>query len=70
MDRTRAAVRPTTWPSSRGLVTRPRRAPYGGPMDDSTTFDARKELWFGSIPPASQGAVRVQGGLLSLPSGA
>jgi len=35
-----------------------------------TTFDARKELWFGSIPPASQGAVRVQGGLLSLPSGA
>lgn len=35
-----------------------------------TTFEARKELWFGSIPLASQGAVRVQGGLLSLPSGA
>jgi hypothetical protein len=34
-----------------------------------TTFEARKEIWFGSIPPASQGAVRVQGGLLSLPAG-
>ncbi len=32
-----------------------------------TSFEARKELWFGSIPPADQGAVRVQGGLLSLP---
>jgi hypothetical protein len=32
-----------------------------------TTFDVRKEIWFGSIPPASQGAVRVQGGLLSPP---
>lgn len=35
-----------------------------------TSFEARKELWFGSIPPASQGAVRVQGGLLSLSAGA
>jgi len=34
-----------------------------------TTFEARKEIWFGSIPAASQGAVRVQGGLLSLPAG-
>jgi len=34
-----------------------------------TSFEARKEIWFGSIPPASQGAVRVQGGLLSLPAG-
>jgi hypothetical protein len=32
-----------------------------------TTFDVRKEIWFGSIPPTSQGAVRVQGGLLSPP---
>lgn len=35
-----------------------------------TTFEARKEIWFGSIPAASQGAVRVQGGLLSLSAGA
>lgn len=34
-----------------------------------TTFEARKEIWFGSIPAPSQGAVRVQGGLLSLPAG-
>ncbi|MEU0938142.1 hypothetical protein [Embleya sp. NPDC005971] len=33
-----------------------------------TSFDLRKEIWFGGIPPASQGAVRVQGGLLSLPA--
>lgn len=31
-----------------------------------TEFDARKEIWFGSVPAPSQGAVRVQGGLLSL----
>lgn len=35
-----------------------------------TSFEVRKEIWFGSIPPASQGAVRVQGGLLSLSAGA
>ena len=34
-----------------------------------TEFEARKEIWFGSIPGPSQGAVRVQGGLLSLPAG-
>ncbi|MGI5400299.1 phage late control D family protein [Streptomyces sp. CA-135486] len=34
-----------------------------------TSFEARKEIWFGSIPGPSQGAVRVQGGLLSLPAG-
>jgi phage protein D len=34
-----------------------------------TSFEARKELWFGSIPAPDQGAVRVQGGLLSLPLG-
>ncbi|GCD96708.1 phage late control D family protein [Embleya hyalina] len=33
-----------------------------------TSFDLRKEIWFGGIPPAAQGAVRVQGGLLSLPA--
>ncbi|MFJ8744160.1 phage late control D family protein [Embleya sp. NPDC127516] len=33
-----------------------------------TSFELRKEIWFGGIPPASQGAVRVQGGLLSLPA--
>lgn len=33
-----------------------------------TEFEARKEIWFGSIPAPSQGAVRVQGGLLSLPA--
>ncbi|MET0716247.1 MAG: hypothetical protein ABWX92_08925 [Mycetocola sp.] len=33
-----------------------------------TTFEVRKEIWFGSIPPASQGAVRIQGGLLSAPA--
>ncbi|MFF7245668.1 phage late control D family protein [Embleya sp. NPDC008237] len=33
-----------------------------------TSFDLRKEIWFGAVPPASQGAVRVQGGLLSLPA--
>jgi hypothetical protein len=34
-----------------------------------TSFEARKEIWFGSIPAAAQGAVRVQGGLLSPPVG-
>jgi hypothetical protein len=34
-----------------------------------TSFEARKEIWFGSIPASAQGAVRVQGGLLSLPVG-
>jgi hypothetical protein len=34
-----------------------------------TSFEVRKEIWFGSIPAPSQGAVRVQGGLLSLPTG-
>ncbi|WP_331771656.1 hypothetical protein OG948_49620 (plasmid) [Embleya sp. NBC_00888] len=33
-----------------------------------TSFELRKEIWFGGIPPASQGAVRVQGGPLSLPA--
>ncbi|MGW1997821.1 phage late control D family protein [Embleya sp. NPDC001921] len=33
-----------------------------------TSFELRKEIWFGGIPPASQGAIRVQGGLLSLPA--
>ncbi|MYS85051.1 phage late control D family protein [Embleya scabrispora] len=33
-----------------------------------TSFDLRKEIWFDGIPPAAQGAVRVQGGLLSLPA--
>ncbi|MGC0417000.1 phage late control D family protein [Embleya sp. AB8] len=33
-----------------------------------TSFELRKEIWFGGIPPAAQGAVRVQGGLLSLPA--
>jgi uncharacterized protein len=31
-----------------------------------TTFDLRKEIWFGSIPAATQGAVRVNGGLLTI----
>jgi uncharacterized protein len=31
-----------------------------------TTFDLRKEIWFGSIPAASQGAVGINGGLLTL----
>lgn len=31
-----------------------------------TSLDLRKEIWFGSIPAASQGAVRVNGGLLTL----
>lgn len=34
-----------------------------------TDVELRKEIWFGSIPRAAQGAVRVQGGLLSLPAG-
>ena len=34
-----------------------------------TSFETRKEIWFGSIPAPSQGAVRVQGGLLSLRPG-
>ncbi|MFE9775580.1 phage late control D family protein [Streptomyces sp. NPDC005931] len=33
-----------------------------------TSFEARKEIWFGSIPAPAQGAVRVQGGLLSMPA--
>jgi hypothetical protein len=31
-----------------------------------TAFDLRKEIWFGSIPPASQGALTINGGLLTL----
>lgn len=34
-----------------------------------TAFEARKEIWFGSIPAPSQGAVPVQGGLMSLAIG-
>jgi hypothetical protein len=34
-----------------------------------TSFEARKEIWFGSIPLPAQGAARIQGGLLSLPAG-
>ncbi|MET9901710.1 hypothetical protein [Streptomyces sp. NPDC006446] len=33
-----------------------------------TSFEARKEIWFGAIPAPAQGAVRIQGGLLSLPA--
>ena len=31
-----------------------------------TSFDLRKEIWFGSIPAPSQGAVRINDGLLTL----
>ncbi len=31
-----------------------------------TSLELRKEIWFGSIPPLSQGAVQVNGGLLTL----
>jgi hypothetical protein len=31
-----------------------------------TTFDLRKEIWFGSIPPASQGQIAINDGLLTL----
>ena len=31
-----------------------------------TGFELRKEIWFGSIPAASQGAVRVNEGLLTV----
>ena len=31
-----------------------------------TAFDLRKEIWFGSIPAPSQGAVSINGGLLTL----
>lgn len=31
-----------------------------------TNFDLRKEIWFGSIPALSQGAVRINDGLLTL----
>ncbi|GIE88157.1 phage late control D family protein [Actinoplanes regularis] len=34
-----------------------------------TSFEARKEIWFDSIPLPAQGAARIQGGLLSLPAG-
>jgi phage protein D len=34
-----------------------------------TSFEVRKEIWFGSIPAPSQGAVQIQGGLLALPAG-
>lgn len=33
-----------------------------------TSFDVRKEIWFDAVPRPSQGAVRVQGGVFSLPS--
>jgi hypothetical protein len=31
-----------------------------------TALELRKEIWFGSIPPLTQGAMRVNGGLLTL----
>jgi hypothetical protein len=31
-----------------------------------SAFELQKEIWFGSIPAASQGAVRINGGLLTL----
>jgi len=34
-----------------------------------TTFDARKEIWFGSIPAPAQGAAPIQGGLLGMTLG-
>jgi hypothetical protein len=34
-----------------------------------TTFDARKEIWFGSIPAPAQGATPIQGGLLGMALG-
>jgi hypothetical protein len=33
-----------------------------------TSFDLRKEIWFDAIPRPAQGATRIQGGLLALPS--
>lgn len=34
-----------------------------------TSFDARKEIWFGSIPAPAQGAAPIQGGLLGMTLG-
>lgn len=31
-----------------------------------TSLELRKEIWFGSIPPLAQGAVRINDGLLTL----